>query len=136
MHRSWVAIKAKKEKRERERKGCWIFLNYHPCCVFFLFFFFFCLYKAAHVANGSSQAGVESEGQLLAYTTATATPDLNHIFNLYHSSWKHWILNPLCQARDQTGTSTETSWNINPLCHSRNSQGYFVKELFWFTSSS
>ena len=36
--------------------------------------------------------GVESELQLLAYTTATATPDPSHICNLHHSSQKCWIL--------------------------------------------
>ena len=46
--------------------------------------------------------GVESELQLLAYATATATPDLSPVFNLHHSSLQHWILNPLSKARDQT----------------------------------
>ena len=32
-----------------------------------------------------------------------------------------WILNPLCQARDRTGASTEISQIINPLHHSKNS---------------
>ena len=31
--------------------------------------------------------GVESEPQLAAYTTATATLDLSHVCNLHHSSW-------------------------------------------------
>ena len=44
--------------------------------------------------------GVESELQLLAYTTATATPDPSH--DLYHSSRQHWILNPLSEARYRT----------------------------------
>jgi len=44
--------------------------------------------------------GVQSELQLLAYTTAAATPDPSRIFNLHHSSWQHWILNPLSEARD------------------------------------
>ena len=39
--------------------------------------------------------GVESELQLLAYATATAKQDLSRIFDLHHSSWQHWILNPL-----------------------------------------
>ena len=46
--------------------------------------------------------GVESEPQLLAYTTATAMPDLNHVCDLYHSSWQCQILNPLSRARDWT----------------------------------
>ena len=45
---------------------------------------------------------VELELQLLAYTTATATRDLSHIFNLHHSSQQHQILNPLSGARDRT----------------------------------
>ena len=46
--------------------------------------------------------GVESELQLSAYTTAMATPDPSCICDLLHSSWQHWILNPLTKARDQT----------------------------------
>ena len=37
--------------------------------------------------------GIELNLQLLAYATATATPD--------HSSWQCWILNPLSEARDR-----------------------------------
>ena len=44
--------------------------------------------------------GVESELQLLAYTTATETPDPSHVCDLHHSSWQHGILNPLSEARD------------------------------------
>jgi len=41
--------------------------------------------------------GVKLELQLLAYITATATPDLSHTFDLHHSLWQHWILNPLTE---------------------------------------
>ena len=44
--------------------------------------------------------GVESELQLLAYTTATAMLDPSFICDLDHSSWYHWILNALSKARD------------------------------------
>ena len=44
--------------------------------------------------------GVESELQLLAYTTATATPGPSCICDLHHSSCKHRILNPLSEARN------------------------------------
>jgi len=54
--------------------------------------------------------GVESELQLPAYTTATATPDLSHICELHHSSWQCWVLNPLSGARDQTCILVDTSW--------------------------
>ena len=39
--------------------------------------------------------GVESELQLLACATATATRNPSCICNLYHSSQQHRILNPL-----------------------------------------
>ena len=62
---------------------------------------------------------VESELQLLAYTIATATPDLSHICDLHHSSGQHWILNPL---RDQTHILMDASRVLNLLSHNGNSQ--------------
>ena len=50
--------------------------------------------------------GVQLELQLLAYTTATAKPDLSHICNLYRSSRQHQILNPL----NRPGIEPATSW--------------------------
>ena len=41
--------------------------------------------------------------------------------------WKTMILNPLHQARDRTGNSTETSWIINPLCHRGRTTLLFLK---------
>ena len=43
---------------------------------------------------------IESGLQLLAYTIATAMPDLSHVFDLYHSTQQRRILNPLSEARD------------------------------------
>ena len=51
--------------------------------------------------------GVESELQLLAYTTATATMDLSHICDLCRSLQQHRILNPLSEARNQTRILTD-----------------------------
>ena len=53
--------------------------------------------------------GVESELQLLAYATATATWDLSHVCDLCHSSKQHQILNPLSKARDQTCILVDTN---------------------------
>ena len=53
--------------------------------------------------------GVESELQLLAYSTATAMPDLSHICNLRHSLQQRWILNLLSKARDQTCILMDTT---------------------------
>ena len=54
--------------------------------------------------------GVESELQLPAYTTTTATQDLSLICDLHHSSQQRQILNPLSEARDQTHILMDTSW--------------------------
>ena len=53
--------------------------------------------------------GVESELQLPAYTTATATQDPNCICNLQHSSRQRRIPDPLSKARDQTQVLVDTS---------------------------
>ena len=53
--------------------------------------------------------GVESELQLLAYTTATAMWDLSCICDLHHSLWQGQILNLLSKARDQTCILNDTS---------------------------
>ena len=53
--------------------------------------------------------GVKAKLQLLAYTTATATPEPSHICELYHSYWQHQILNPLSEARHRTCTLMDTS---------------------------
>ena len=74
------------------------------------FFFFFWLFSVAPEAYGGSQDGVKWELQLLAYTTATATPDPSCFCNLHHSSPQHEILNPLSEARDWTCNPMLPSW--------------------------
>ena len=53
--------------------------------------------------------GVETELQLPAYATATATRDPSCVFDLRHSSRQHQILNPRSQARDQTSILMDAS---------------------------
>ena len=68
----------------------------------FYFILFFC-FLGPHMRHMEVPGlGAESELQLLAYTTATATPDLGHICNLCRSLWQHQILNLLSKAREQT----------------------------------
>ena len=73
-----------------------------------LFFFF----KGPHPQHMEiSRLGFESELQLPAYTTATATSDPSCICDLHHSSWQCQIINPLSEARDQTGILMDPSVN-------------------------
>ena len=53
--------------------------------------------------------GVESQLQLPAYTTATAIRDPSCICNLYPSSWRRPIIDPLSKARYQTLVLMDTS---------------------------
>ena len=53
--------------------------------------------------------GVESELLLLAYTRATAMPDLSCVYNLHYSSQQCRILNPLSEAGDWTRNLTVPS---------------------------
>ena len=53
--------------------------------------------------------GVQSELQLLVYTTATATWDPSHACDLHHSSQLCKILNPLSKARDWTQVLMDSS---------------------------
>ena len=53
--------------------------------------------------------GVKLELQLLAYATATATQDQSLVWDLHHSLWQLWILNPLIGDRDQICILMDTS---------------------------
>ena len=69
----------------------------------FLAFFVFFIFSGPHPRHlGVPRLGVQSELWPLAYTTATATPDLSRICDLYHSSRQCQILNPLREVRDRT----------------------------------
>lgn len=57
----------------------------HP--LLFVLFYFFFLFRATPRHMEVSRLGVESELQLLAFTTATAMPDLSCVFDPYRSSW-------------------------------------------------
>ena len=75
-----------------------------------LFFFFSC-FSGLHPQHVEvPRLGVKSDLQAPAYTTATATPDPSHVFNLHHSPWQCWILNPLSETRDQTHILMDPRW--------------------------
>ena len=75
-------------------------------CIYFYFILLlllFLVFLGLHLWHMEvPRLGVQSELQLLGYTTATATPDPSRICNLNHSSRQRWILNTLSKARDWT----------------------------------
>jgi len=90
----------KKERRARRGLNTFQFVEVHqhkPRNPFFFFFFFFCFcFLVPHSRHMKVPSlGVQPELQLLAYTTATATPDPSCVCNLHHSSQQCQILNPL-----------------------------------------
>ena len=83
-------------------------MGHTPSLVRELFFFFVSLGPHAwHMEFPRLE--VELELQLSAYTTATATLDLNRLCYLHHSSQQHCILNSLSLARDRTQKLMVTS---------------------------
>ena len=82
---------------------------------------FFLFFKAHSWHIKVPRLGVESELHLPAYTPAAATQDPSRICYLHHSSWQHWVLNPLSLARDRTHILMDTNRVCNPLSHNKNS---------------
>ena len=77
---------------------------------FFSFFFFFCFLGLHPEHMEIPRLVVESELQLPAYITATATRDPSHVCDLHHSSGQHQIPDPLNKTRDGICILMDTSW--------------------------
>ena len=92
----------------------------------FLRLFVFCFLGPHPRHMEVPKRGIKLELQLLPYTTATATPEPRPVCDLHHSSWQHWILNPLSEAGDRTCILMVTSHNSFPLHHSRNSPEWHI----------
>ena len=91
----------------------------------------FCL-LGLHLQHGEvPRLGVELEVQLRVYTTVTATQDPSCMCGLHHSSWQHWILNPLSETRDQTHILMDTSRILNLLSHNGNSEFVYIITLIF-----
>ena len=79
--------------------------------------------------------GFDSELQLSAYTTATATGEPSLACDLHHSSQQHWIPNPVNGG--QTHILVETSWVLNLLSHNGHSlEGILLTIMSWGPSKS
>ena len=88
------------------------------CTVILFFAFTFCFLELNPRHMGVPRQGTELELQLPAYTTPTAMGDPSHVCDLHHSSWQHWIPDPLIKARDQTQILMDTS-RIRFCCTTR-----------------
>ena len=78
--------------------------------IFFFFFFGLLSFLGLHPWHTEApRQGAESELQLPAYATATATGYLSRIFHLHHSSQQRRSLNPLSEARNRTRIFMDTS---------------------------
>ena len=84
----------------------WVFLWGFVVVVVCLFFVFLGQHLWHMVVP---RLGVESELQLLAYTTATTMPDPSHVGDPQHSSRQRQILNPLSKTRDGSHVLMDTS---------------------------
>ena len=77
---------------------------------FIIFYFTFCFLGPHPWHMEVPRLGVKSELQLPAYTTATATSDPSHVWDLPHSLWQCQIPNPLSEAGDRTHNLMIPSW--------------------------
>ena len=102
------------EKENYNSLYIWSFYNLLGFLSLALILFYFCcccLFLGLYLLHMEvPRLGIKSELQPLAYTTATATPDPRHVFDLHHSSGQRWILNPLSEATNQTWVLMNTSW--------------------------
>ena len=73
----------------------------------------FCLFRAAPVARGGSQA----RGPMGAIAVS-----------LHHSLWQHRTLNSLSEAADRLWMFLDTHWVLKLLSHNRNSKKPFLKQ--------
>ena len=109
-----------------------IFHSFPHVCLFVFSFF-----VGPHLQHMEvPRLGVKSKLQLPAYTRATATPDLSHIFDLHHSLWQCQILTPVSKVRDQTSIEPDTSRVLHPLRHNGDSPHGFKCGLLLFSPFS
>ena len=88
----------------------------------FFFFFFFLGIHLQHMEV--PRLGVKLDLQLLAFTTATATPDPSRFCDLHCSLRQCQVPNPLSEGRDRTYILTDTS----PVLNLMNHNGYMTED--------
>ena len=95
------------------------------------------LFRASPAPYGGSQArgptGAAAAGLHHSHSNGPQL-DQSCVCHLHHSSWQHWILNPLSEARDRTHILMCTSQVLNPLNHNGNSHLISYKDKDWMKS--
>ena len=96
----------------------------HFFFIFILFYFIFLLFRATPAANGDFQARgrirATAAGLHHSHGNARSEPSLQ----LHHSSWQHWILIPLSEARDRSYILTDLS-QIHFHCATTGTPAFF-----------
>ena len=95
----------------------------------FVTFFFFALFLGPHPRHMEvPRLGVESELQLSAYTTATATRDPSCVFDLHHSSWQRRSLTHCARP----GIEPASSWILVRFVSVAPQQNSFLFYFIYF----
>ena len=110
-----------------------IFQHYFHQLHEILLFFFFVFLGPHPWRMEVPRLGVESELQLLAYTTAIATWALSLIWDPHHSPWQWWIPNPLSEARDRTCTLMYASQICFHWATTGTLKSYIFVQVCYFT---
>ena len=98
--------------------------GYYKFFIFYLInlFIYFCFFGLYLWHMEVPRLGVQSELQLLDYTTATAMPDPSRacdLYHIHHSSWQRRFLNPLSERQNPQPHSYQS--DSFPLSHDGNS---------------
>ena len=89
------------------KKSCslgFFFFNILFYFILFYFILFYCLFRAATMAYGGSQARglIRAIAASLRHSHSHARSEPSRVCNLHHRSWQCEILNPLSKPRDRT----------------------------------
>ena len=63
-----------------------------------MYVYTYLLFRATPTAYGGTWARDRIGAVAAGLHHSTATSDLSRVCNLHHSSWQHWILNPLSES--------------------------------------
>ena len=71
------------------------YVSHLECVALIYLNFLFFIFRATPTEYGNSQASIRIRAAAAGLTAAMATPDPSCVYDLPHSLWQCWILNPL-----------------------------------------